>query len=126
MNLSDINNITIDKDFEISLTLNEMLAAMVYLNHDIYYNGVLIGRIDRDTARDYPEIMGKTVEEYATEYILSKSPDGTIEAGLDEIARRTGEDPVGWMSCYVDTQLANEYNRQNGREPVEIFEEWKS
>lgn len=119
----NITNATMDEDMDTDLTLDEMIAITVYMTKEIYHDGILIARTSRDFVRDYPEIMGKTVEEYATEYILSKSPDGTIEAGLDEIARRTGEDPVGWMSCYVDTQLANEYNKSIGKEPVEIFEE---
>ena len=119
----NIANITMDDDMDVNLTLNEMLAAMIFLNRDIYIDGILIAHSGRDTVRDYPEIMGKTVEEYAKEYILSKSPDGTIEGGLAKIGEETEGDPVGWMGFYLDMQLANEYNRSIGKPPVEIFDD---
>lgn len=123
MGLSSIADITADKDMEVNLTLNEIIRAMAFLNRDIYHNGILIANTDKNTVEDFPEIMGKTAEEYAINYILSKSPDGTIEAGQKVIAEKTGKDPVRWVGYYLCNQLANEYNRQNGREPVEIFDD---
>ncbi len=90
---------TFDKDFETTLTLDKMISIAKMLNRDIYHKGMLVAETTSTMVDNYPEVMGKTAEEAAVEYILSKSMDGTILTGIDTINTEQN-------ICFINTFVA--------------------
>lgn len=105
---------TVDKDFEGTLREDRIINIAKMLNRNIYHDGILIAETTETMVDNYPEVMGKTIEEAAVEYILSKSKDGTILNGIECIIKETEDsDYPAQIGFVLSEMFIDEWNEQN-------------
>lgn len=72
-----------------------------FFQEKLYENNLLICRIDRADIYEFEEITGKSALEEAKRIIRSHSTDGTLESGLEVIAKMSklndGPSYVGYL-----------------------------